>query len=341
MANGQFQFNHQYQFDKFVKAMDACSIPEENNSTLQSIVKFCSRLFDGYQCWNATPAGTIVTQNCPSYVQGFDETKLTQNMCDDNGTWLGNPIEGKDWTNYAGCYDPTILMVSCQFFHVAMQYMLLTGYMWLFCHSLCLRLALAYLHVRLKDSIPLFNIIGWFCPLFITAVYVIVRGFYYQSTDHCWTDESNAIYFISVPVWIAIISSLVMLLNIVTLEYYRILRTPSQARLLAVVKAAQQTLILVPLFGLHFGLIPMHPYLQPDANTAYQIATFIITILQALALAVIFCFKNVDIVQALNERQQRRQEDRDIALPAIERGRKIRAVVKGGERRGGVQETFL
>lgn len=35
---------------------------------------YCNRTWDGWMCWDDTPAGTFYTQNCPDYFPDFDPT---------------------------------------------------------------------------------------------------------------------------------------------------------------------------------------------------------------------------------------------------------------------------
>lgn len=37
---------------------------------------FCPWSFDGYLCWPKTPAGTVQSQNCPDFVEGFSSKLL-------------------------------------------------------------------------------------------------------------------------------------------------------------------------------------------------------------------------------------------------------------------------
>lgn len=35
---------------------------------------FCNRTWDGWLCWDDTPAGKVSVQNCPDYFPDFDPT---------------------------------------------------------------------------------------------------------------------------------------------------------------------------------------------------------------------------------------------------------------------------
>ncbi|GLV37425.1 Diuretic hormone 31 Receptor [Carabus blaptoides fortunei] len=33
---------------------------------------YCEGMFDGWSCWNDTPAGHVANQSCPTFVTGFE-----------------------------------------------------------------------------------------------------------------------------------------------------------------------------------------------------------------------------------------------------------------------------
>uniref|UniRef100_A0A671REY5 G-protein coupled receptors family 2 profile 1 domain-containing protein n=1 Tax=Sinocyclocheilus anshuiensis TaxID=1608454 RepID=A0A671REY5_9TELE len=35
---------------------------------------YCNRTWDGWLCWDDTPAGIYTSQNCPNYFPDFDST---------------------------------------------------------------------------------------------------------------------------------------------------------------------------------------------------------------------------------------------------------------------------
>lgn len=45
--------------------------PESNHSGSTERL-FCPLNFDGYLCWPRTPAGTVLSQYCPDFVEGFN-----------------------------------------------------------------------------------------------------------------------------------------------------------------------------------------------------------------------------------------------------------------------------
>ncbi|XP_077124286.1 calcitonin receptor [Ranitomeya variabilis] len=64
---------------------------------------YCNRTWDGWLCWDDTPAGTNVTQNCPDYFPDFDTTEKASKYCDEKGNWFQHPESNRTWSNYTMC----------------------------------------------------------------------------------------------------------------------------------------------------------------------------------------------------------------------------------------------
>ncbi|KAL6099939.1 calcr [Pungitius sinensis] len=65
--------------------------------------RHCSRNWDGWLCWDDTPAGTLASQNCPDHLFNFDPTEKATKYCGENGQWFQHPESNKTWTNYTLC----------------------------------------------------------------------------------------------------------------------------------------------------------------------------------------------------------------------------------------------
>ncbi|KAK2830252.1 hypothetical protein Q5P01_018183 [Channa striata] len=67
----------------------------------------CSRNWDGWLCWDDTPAGTYISQNCPNYFVDFDPTEKATKYCGDDGQWFRHPDTNRTWSNYTRCNENT------------------------------------------------------------------------------------------------------------------------------------------------------------------------------------------------------------------------------------------
>ncbi|KAK0141710.1 Calcitonin receptor [Merluccius polli] len=64
---------------------------------------FCSRNWDGWLCWDDSPARTFSAQNCPSYFKDFDPTEKATKYCEEKGQWFRHPDTNRTWSNYTNC----------------------------------------------------------------------------------------------------------------------------------------------------------------------------------------------------------------------------------------------
>ncbi|KAL1006918.1 hypothetical protein UPYG_G00078880 [Umbra pygmaea] len=64
---------------------------------------YCNRIWDGWSCWNDTPAGTLGSQFCPNYPD-FNTSAIVTRYCTDLGQWFVLPESNKEWSNYTLCH---------------------------------------------------------------------------------------------------------------------------------------------------------------------------------------------------------------------------------------------
>ncbi|XP_032527603.2 calcitonin gene-related peptide type 1 receptor-like isoform X1 [Danaus plexippus] len=331
----------------------------------------CPRTFDGFLCWDETPAGATAFQSCPGFVIGFDPKRYAYKKCMENGVWFLHPEGNRPWTNYTTCVDiddlnfrstvneiyvggysisvaalilslfiffyfkslhctrirvhmnlftafalnnilwivwyrvvvnnATVVQenkIWCQLLHIVTTYFMVTGYTWMFCEGLHLHIALVVVFVKEKVAMRCFLAIGWGLSLVIIIVYAVVRYHIPGATERCWMEQSEAFWIITVPVVISLIASFVFLINVVRVLLTKLHPAPHRYSSVATKKAARAALILIPLFGLHFVLIPFRPSPDMPGEKLYQVVSALLTSLQGVCVAILFCFTNHDVVAA-------------------------------------------
>lgn len=82
---------------------------------------YCNRTWDGWLCWDDTPAGSTSVRHCPNYFQSFDLTEKVTKICTENGRWFQHPISNRTWTNYTQCtvYTQEKKMMALNLYYVA------------------------------------------------------------------------------------------------------------------------------------------------------------------------------------------------------------------------------
>ncbi|XP_064410865.1 calcitonin gene-related peptide type 1 receptor [Latimeria chalumnae] len=331
----------------------------------------CNRTWDGWLCWDDTPAGTYAFQDCPDYFQDFDTTEKAMKYCDETGNWFRHPETNRTWSNYTLCnsFTPEKLKMayilyymaivghglsivsllislgiffyfkslSCQritlhknlfcsyvlnsvftivhliavvnnpklvtrnpvgckvlqFFH---QYMLGCNYFWMLCEGIYLHTLIVVAVFAEEQHLHWYYLLGWGFPLVPASIHAVARTKYFN--DNCWMSvDTHLLFIVHGPIVAALLVNLFFLLNIVRVLVTK-LRDTHRAESNMYMKAVRATLILVPLLGIQFVIIPW----RPENRLAGEIYDYIMHILmhyQGLLVSTIFCFFNGEVQAAL------------------------------------------
>ncbi|XP_068217450.1 calcitonin gene-related peptide type 1 receptor-like isoform X1 [Palaemon carinicauda] len=330
---------------------------------------YCPRTFDGWSCWNDTPAGTRVYVPCPEFVTGFDPNLFGHKDCDENGVWFTHPSSNQSWSNYTTCVDmpnlhlhqginmiyiagysmslialcislfifcffkslkckrvtihknlfasfiinnalwllwydcvvdkPEVLFnngVLCQVLHVFLHYFLVSNYFWMFCEGLYLHTLLVVAFVSEDRIMKWFYLLGWGFPAFWTIIYGGVRGSDEKLRIHCWMEDSKYNYILSIPVVWSMLLNLFFLINIVRVLVTKLRAVHTTPDTHSTRKAVRATLILIPLLGLHYILIPFRPSPGSPGEEFYLIISAVAASFQGLSVSLLFCFFNGEVL---------------------------------------------
>ncbi|XP_076326240.1 calcitonin gene-related peptide type 1 receptor-like isoform X2 [Tachypleus tridentatus] len=144
----------------------------------------------------------------------------------------------------------------CKILLILKHYFRMTTYMWMLCEGFYLHKLIAAAFAE-QGSLLMFYVIGWVLPVMPVTIYSIIRKT--LSDENCWAiPEEKYEWILNAPNLLSLLLNLAFLCNIirVLVTKLRAARTnePSQFR-----KAVRATLVLVPLFGLHFTLVIYRP----------------------------------------------------------------------------------
>lgn len=82
-----------------------------------------------------------------------------------------------------------------------------------------------------------------------------------------------------------------------TISIHNICNNSNQNR-----KAVRATLILIPLLGLHYMLTPFRPDAKSEWEVIYEIIAAVCTSFQGLCVAMLFCFCNGEVINAIKKK---------------------------------------
>ncbi|XP_055003952.1 calcitonin gene-related peptide type 1 receptor isoform X2 [Boleophthalmus pectinirostris] len=188
--------------------------------------------------------------------------------------------------------NPTSCKVS-QFIHL---YLFGCNYFWMLCEGIYLHTLIVVAVFAEKQHLLWYYLLGWGFPLIPASIHAIARSYYYN--DNCWiSSKTSLLYIIHGPICAALLVNLFFLLNIVRVLITK-LKVTHQAESSLYMKAVRATLILVPLLGIQYVLLPY----KPEGRVSSEIYDYIMHILmhyQGLLVATIFCFFNGEVQAVL------------------------------------------
>ncbi|KAI4872833.1 hypothetical protein NFI96_017547 [Prochilodus magdalenae] len=184
--------------------------------------------------------------------------------------------------------NPTSCKVS-QFIHL---YLFGCNYFWMLCEGIYLHTLIVVAVFAEKQHLMWYYLLGWGFPLIPATIHAIARSYYYN--DNCWiSSNTSLLYIIHGPICAALLVNLFFLLNIVRILITK-LKVTHQAESSLYMKAVRATLILVPLLGIQYVLLPY----KPGGRISSEIYDYVMNILmnyQGLLVATIFCFFNGEV----------------------------------------------
>ncbi|KAG7278536.1 hypothetical protein CRUP_009800 [Coryphaenoides rupestris] len=324
--------------NKIVTAQFECyqKIMKDVNPKGEGSESMCNRTWDGWLCWDDTDAGYTSEQHCPDYFQDFDPSETVAKICTDSGSWFLHPESNRTWTNYTRCNAHTNegRMTAMNLLYLALighglSVTSLFISLAIFFHFKSLSCQRITLHKNLFFSFVLNSVItiisltavannqelaqrNPFIHLYLVGCnyfWMLCEGIYlhtlivvavFAEKQHliCWiSSNTSLLYIIHGPICAALLVNLFFLLNIVRVLITK-LKVTHQAESSLYMKAVRATLILIPLLGIQFVLLPY----RPGGRVSSEIYEYIMHILmhyQGLLVATIFCFFNGEVQSIL------------------------------------------
>ncbi|XP_023219262.1 calcitonin gene-related peptide type 1 receptor-like isoform X1 [Centruroides sculpturatus] len=208
-------------------------------------------------------------------------------------------------------FDNTILdenKVGCKILLILTKYFQMTNYMWMFCEGFYLHRLIAAAFAEQKNIIK-FYFIGWGFPIIPITIYAILRENFANS--QCWAIPADPYeWILNIPNLFSLMLNFVFLCHIIQVLVTKLQAThanePSQYSYFR--KAVRATLVLAPLFGLHFSLAIYRPHsVSCELLEAYTFFTYTLDGLQGFLVSLIFCYFNSEVMYLFKRSYKRHQ----------------------------------
>ncbi|XP_067101250.1 growth hormone releasing hormone receptor 2 [Osmerus mordax] len=187
----------------------------------------------------------------------------------------------------------TVSTVKCKSAVTFFQYCVLANFFWLLVEGLYLQTLLIFTFAQKKKLFWVYTVIGWGTPSITIIIWALLKS---QLDDQgCWDDLDSALWWIiKTPILLSVLVNFVVFINISRIIIQKTKATKSNGTEKPPYKRlARSTLLLIPLFGVHyvvFALFPEHVGVGPRLYLELVLGSF-----QGFIVALLYCFLNAEV----------------------------------------------
>ncbi|XP_048096586.1 parathyroid hormone/parathyroid hormone-related peptide receptor isoform X2 [Alosa alosa] len=215
----------------------------------------------------------------------------------------------KDMALYSGDVLGEIERIGCKVAVTLFLYFLATNYYWILVEGLYLHSLIFMTFFSDRKYLWGFTLIGWGVPAMFVTVWASVRAT--LADTECWDlSAGNVKWIIQIPILTAVVINFVLFLNIIRVLATKLRETNAgrcdtrqQYR-----KLLKSTLVLMPLFGVHYIIFMAMPYTEVS-GVPWQIQMhyeMLVNSFQGFFVAIIYCFCNGEVQAEIKKSWSRR-----------------------------------
>ncbi|CAK9818116.1 Parathyroid hormone/parathyroid hormone-related peptide receptor [Anthophora plagiata] len=186
----------------------------------------------------------------------------------------------------------------CKVFISFWQYFILANYFWILMEGLYLHnLVFLALFTDVNSSIAGYVCLGWGLPAIFVSCWIVAR---IKLDDmYCWTTHEDPYLFliIRVPTTLSILINFVLFVNIVRVLLSKLKSTVSEETQ-RYKRWAKSTLVLVPLFGVHYTVFLGMSYsigVNETVEVVWLFCDQLFASFQGFFVAILYCFLNGEV----------------------------------------------
>ncbi|CAG5128593.1 unnamed protein product, partial [Candidula unifasciata] len=196
---------------------------------------------------------------------------------------------------------------ECKLFFTCFYYILGANYMWIFAEAVYLHMLITVAVFSEKSSVKWYALLGWASPVLFVVPWVIVRA--KLEDEYCWNTHPTPGYFwiMRGPIVLSIVINFLFFLNIIRVLFTKLNAVHSpEAKKYRYRKLAKSTLVLIPLFGVHYIVFAWLPKdIHPVAELVQLYFEMFFNSFQGFFVALLFCFLNGEVQSEIRKKWHR------------------------------------
>ncbi|XP_071451889.1 parathyroid hormone/parathyroid hormone-related peptide receptor-like [Hetaerina americana] len=225
-------------------------------------------------------------------------------------------IKGIDLTSEAFVQGEDSLILSeephgwqCKMVISLWQFFIVANYSWVFMEGLYLHNLIFHALFSDTSSIATYVVLGWGLPFLSVVPWITFRAIFEDT--YCWTTNGNPLLFlvIRIPIETSILINFVLFVKIVRVVFKKLQSSISEeTRRYRYRRWAKSTLVLVPLFGIHYTLFLGMSFaigVNPVVEIIWLFCDLFFASFQGAFVAVLYCFMNGEVKTEISKLWER------------------------------------